>query len=176
MKHDVISVPETAASIVSLPGIIPPAPAVMAILDRFSREQLGHTIEVLISLLDIWDGDPDREANGDELDGTGGEDDFCEHSASWPGGPGCPVSDPDCAVDDIACDEPDQDREPEEGLHCDYGENQSKGPLPQQLGNDRAILRPHIERVRREVCRRIEGPDLMGRTHALTEFAKRPLN
>ncbi len=40
------------------------------------------------------DGDPDLEPNGDELDGTSGEDDFIDHNASWQGHPGCPVSDP----------------------------------------------------------------------------------
>lgn len=49
---------------VTLPGTIPPAPAVMRILDQFSREELGHTIEVLVALLDIWDA-PD---NPDEPD------------------------------------------------------------------------------------------------------------
>lgn len=47
---------------------MPPAPAVMAILDRFNRDEIGHTIEVLVALLDVWDGDPDAEPNGDERD------------------------------------------------------------------------------------------------------------
>ena len=55
------------------------------------------------------DGDPDVELNGDELDGTRGEDDFCDHNANWLGQPGCPVSDPDCAVDDMACDAFEED-------------------------------------------------------------------
>lgn len=49
----------------TLPSTIPPAPAVMAILSRFNRDDLGAAIEVLVSLLDIWDGEPDREDNGD---------------------------------------------------------------------------------------------------------------
>lgn len=52
------------------PATIPLAPAVMAILDRLNRDELGHTIEVLIALLDIWDGDPDAETGNDV------EDDF----------------------------------------------------------------------------------------------------
>jgi hypothetical protein len=52
------------------PSALPPAPAVMAILDRFNREEIGHTIEVLVALLDIWDGDPDAETGNDV------EDDF----------------------------------------------------------------------------------------------------
>lgn len=46
----------------------------MRILDRFNRDELGNAIEVLVALLDIWDGDPDAEdddpaeAAGDEKD------------------------------------------------------------------------------------------------------------
>lgn len=50
---------------VTLPGTVPPAPAVIAILDRFNRDELGNTIEVLVALLDVWDGDPDEEDGGD---------------------------------------------------------------------------------------------------------------
>lgn len=47
-----------------------------------------------IDRLDELDGDVDVEANGDELDGSLGEDDF--HAQPWTvwTGPGCPVSDP----------------------------------------------------------------------------------
>jgi hypothetical protein len=76
---------------VTLPGAIPPAPAVMAILDRFNREELGNTIEVLVALLDIWDGDPDA------LDTNDAEDDFARTGLSNAyasnSGPGCYVSD-----------------------------------------------------------------------------------
>jgi hypothetical protein len=48
----------------------------------------------MIDHLDEMDGDPDLEANGDELDGSLGEDDFCDHNADWLGHPGCPLSDP----------------------------------------------------------------------------------
>jgi hypothetical protein len=57
---------EGGSAPVTLPRTIPPAPAVMRILDRFNREELGNTIEVLVALLDIWDGDPDDEPNGDD--------------------------------------------------------------------------------------------------------------
>ena len=42
----------------------------MAILSRFNRDDLGAAIEVMVSLLDIWDGQPDDEEGGDlELTG-----------------------------------------------------------------------------------------------------------
>lgn len=59
---------------VTLHGAVPPVPAVLAILNRFNRDELGNTIEVLVALLDIWDGEPDledddpAEAAGDEQD------------------------------------------------------------------------------------------------------------
>ena len=50
------------------------------------------------------DPDPDLEPNGDELDGTGAEDDYqTGHEIAGPF-PGCPVADPDVAIDDFACD------------------------------------------------------------------------
>ena len=70
---------------------LPPAPAVMAILNRFNRDELGNTIEVLVSLLDIWDGDPDAESGNDA------EDDFTlspNAIAFAEETPGCPVADP----------------------------------------------------------------------------------
>lgn len=78
------------------PNRFPPAAAARVagrMLDRFNRDELGNAIEVLVELLDIWDGDPDVEANGDELDGSGGEDDFVDHGR-WQGAAGCPISDP----------------------------------------------------------------------------------
>jgi hypothetical protein len=156
------------------PATIPPAPAVMAILDRFNRDELGHTIEVLIALLDIWDGDPDAETGNDVEDDfmltanaveratsdpsvdcvdqdagayvewhtmrgsqkggpntlAGHEDDEeddpagqCDEdgintkrSAVLCSGPGCTISDPDKAVDDKRCDDPDQESEREQQL------------------------------------------------------------
>ena len=93
----------------------PPMPAVARILARFEREQLAGFIAVALDLIDTLDGDDELEANGDELDGSLGEDDFSPQNAPMHlGGPGCPVSDPDMAVDDHACDEPEQDRECEQ--------------------------------------------------------------
>lgn len=52
-----------------------PMPAVMAILDRFNREEIGNTIEVLVALLDISEPDADLELHGDEQDTDGDGDD-----------------------------------------------------------------------------------------------------
>lgn len=80
---------------------------VQRILARYSRDELSGFVEVAIALLDLAGGDSDVEANGDELDGTGGEDDFVDHSR-FRGEPGCPVSDPGCGEYD--------DLEPEDAL------------------------------------------------------------
>jgi hypothetical protein len=53
----------------------------MAILNRFNRDELGNTIEVLVALLDIWDGDPDSEPNGDD---EAREADGDTRDISWP--------------------------------------------------------------------------------------------
>ena len=47
-------------------GVAAPPPAVMAILNRFTRPEIAAAIEVMVALLDIWDGDPDNEPNGDD--------------------------------------------------------------------------------------------------------------
>jgi len=77
------------SGLVPLPGTLPPAPAVMAILNRFNRDQIGNAIEVLVALLDTCGGDPDLE------DATDAEDDFnLSPQASYARGPGCHVADP----------------------------------------------------------------------------------
>lgn len=64
-----------------------------AMLGRKSAaREIGDTIESLIAFMDDLGGDPDREANGDELDGNGSEDDFMFHGDD---GPGCPIADSD---------------------------------------------------------------------------------
>ena len=68
--------------------------------------------EQLVETLDVVAGDPDLEPNGDEQDGNRAEDDFCYHGGN---GPGCPIADPDAAVDDSYCDDVGMDLEPEEG-------------------------------------------------------------
>lgn len=74
-------------------------------IPMLTRHELAAVTERLIDYLDQQDGDSDFEPNGDELDGSLGEDDFFPHSANWLGEPGCPISDPDAAVDDTGCDE-----------------------------------------------------------------------
>ena len=96
------------------------------LLSRHSPHEIAEAIEVLVELLDLLGGDPDVEANGDELDGHGGEDDFTSHNTGPIAGPGCPCSDPDMAVDDKGCDEINQDLE-EDSIVCpEYGIDQSR--------------------------------------------------
>ena len=101
-----------AASAFAIP--VPPT-AISRVLARFDREQLAAFVSVAIDLMDLTDTDADLEANGDELDSSLGEDDFAPQGAPIHlGGPGCPLSDPDMAVDDHGCDTPEDDRECEQ--------------------------------------------------------------
>lgn len=99
-----------ATDLLHHPARPPRIPAVARILSQFDRPKLEGFITVAISLLDVMDGDADEESNGDELDGDKSEDEFMDHAAN---GPGCPIADPDSAVDDRPCDEPFQDLEPD---------------------------------------------------------------
>ena len=128
---------------------VPLLPALSRVLLRYERAQVEGFIEIAIALLDFADDDPDVELNGDELDGTGSEDDFCGHS---PSGPGCPVADPDAAADDVPCDEPHQDLEEEAHEHPDYAFDQTDGPLPSFLSDDATLRKPHRDRIRAERC------------------------
>lgn len=71
-----------------------PITEVAVLLADLDRPQLAAAIDAMIAILDTTDGDPDVEENGDELDGTLAEDDFCEHSIASASAPGCPISDP----------------------------------------------------------------------------------
>jgi hypothetical protein len=69
-------------------------------IDRFlsaipgmPRPILDRLVDQMIDRMNIIDGDPDLELNGDEHDGSMGEDDFHDQH-NWRGEPGCPVSDP----------------------------------------------------------------------------------
>ena len=84
---------EQAGKIVTLPGIIPPMPAVARVLARFDRDKIASAIEVMIALLDMYDGDTDME------DASDLEDDFALSPVALlnaANGPGCLKSDSDC--------------------------------------------------------------------------------
>ena len=72
----------------------PPMPAVARSLVRYDRPTLESLLAVAIDLLDVMDGNPDTEANGDETDCNGAEDEPCGWFALHSEGPGCPVADP----------------------------------------------------------------------------------
>jgi len=135
------------------PQPVPTLAALLTVIPSLSRPELGRLVQRMIDRMDEMDGDNDLEPNGDELDGSMGEDDFCDHSTYAPG-PGCPIADPDLAVDDGPCDDIDQDCEEESHLHPSYGADQSE-PDPTQWGDDRAVMRPHLERIRRTRCRKV---------------------
>lgn len=101
---------------------------------RASRAIIQSTVSALIDVLDLMGGDPDVEPNGDELDQSypetagprghgvtgrvnGQEDDEPDDNDSGDDeaepdfartgpnlGAGCPIADPDAAVDDQPCD------------------------------------------------------------------------
>mgnify|MGYP004500130161 CR=1 FL=1 len=66
----------------------------LAAIPSLPRPVLSRLTTRLIDHMDAIDGDADLELNGDEFDGSLGEDDFHEQSADWLGYPGCPLSDP----------------------------------------------------------------------------------
>jgi len=122
-------------------GTIHQHPSALAPVERvlaaFDRNQLAGFIEVAIGLLDLADGDPDLEPNGDELDGTGGEDDFVDYEGN---GPGCPVSDP-------GGDPLDKGEMGDGPLYATlpvYGIDQRKGPT-----NEVTAHRAHLEAILR---------------------------
>lgn len=69
---------------------VPPA-AVSRVLATFSREELAGFITIAIDLLDLVEGDPDLEPNGDELDGQPSEDEFLPEHIRRDFGPGDPA-------------------------------------------------------------------------------------
>lgn len=140
-------------------------PAVVKILARFDRPTVEAFLSVAIDLLDAMDPDPDVELNGDEFDHDNGEDEGHGGCANRPlpwGGPGCPISDPDSAIDDRECDDVDQDLEPEEVVVAAYGIDQTTGARPIDPAADLKTMRPHIERIRKTRCDRIDFPMVLG--------------
>jgi hypothetical protein len=94
------------------------------------RGQIGAMIEALVDLLDIIDGDPDLEPDGDELDGCDlAEDEFQQHLAR---GPGCPLSDPGGSGS--------FDHDARDFMTPAYGVDQSRGPV-NELAASRAFLK-----------------------------------
>ena len=113
------------------------------------RMQIEALVECLIDVLDAIDVLDGFEMDGDEFDGSLSEDDF--HVANNPsGGPGCPLADPDVAVDDEPCDDRNDDREEESFVVPEYRSDQSQ-PLPFDPYADSRIMRPHTSRIRADL-------------------------
>ncbi len=71
-----------------------PMEALLGAIPTLPRPLLSRLTACLIERLDEVDGDPDfQDTDGDELDHSGAEDDFCDQP-NWKGEPGCPISDP----------------------------------------------------------------------------------
>lgn len=90
-----------------------PLDLLLSAIPSLPRSFLERLVERAIDSMDRDDGDLDIESNGDELDGSAGEDDFCPHNTGAILYPGCPCSDPDTAADDRGCDDINDDREEE---------------------------------------------------------------
>lgn len=104
---------------VILPSDFPPAAAARmaaSLLNRHSPHEIAEAIEVLVDVLDLLGGDPDLDLNGDEQDTGNAEDELTAGAWAYSEAPGCPISDPDSAVDDRPCD-PDTDAEIETWSH-----------------------------------------------------------
>lgn len=96
------------------------------------REAIATAIETLVAVLDVMDGDADVEADGDDLDGTGAEDEPLLHGplAAKDGYPGCPISDPGgCNVEDGGELEDEDGSEPLLATPARYDIDQTKGPI-----------------------------------------------
>jgi hypothetical protein len=126
------------------------------IFQSFDRATLANAVEVLVCVLDALDGDPDVE----EDDPSGQRDEDGVNTGGTPtfgwGGPqaaGCPISDPDSAVDDEGCDDINDDREEECDLVPDYGIDQMEC-IPEKvvIASDRAAMRAQCERIRKTRC------------------------
>jgi phage terminase Nu1 subunit (DNA packaging protein) len=77
-----------------------PLDLLLSSIPSLPRRALDRLAQRAIDRLDELDGDPDVEANGDELDGSLGEDDFHSHNVTPWAGPGCPIADPGgCQID-----------------------------------------------------------------------------
>merc|ERR1739841_397843 len=67
----------------------------LAVIPSMPRPALARLVQQAIDRMDDLDGDPDLGPDGDELDGSMGEDDFHPQNANWLGYAGCPVADPE---------------------------------------------------------------------------------
>lgn len=86
-----------------------------------AAREIADQIEGLIAFLDDLGGDVDIEADGDELDGTGGEDDFVDFRRSGISEhPGCPIGDPGEPDDEDCCAARDDEPVSGPGLNAQW--------------------------------------------------------
>ncbi|MDT7536157.1 hypothetical protein OVY48_22435 [Sphingobium sp. SA2] len=67
--------------------------SMLAVIPSLPRQSLARLVQQAIDRMDDLDGDPDLGPDGDELEGSRGEDDFHRQNADWQGYAGCPVAD-----------------------------------------------------------------------------------
>lgn len=83
-----------------------PLDLLLTYLPSLPRPILSRLTARMIDRLDELDGDPDLEEDNEDRAQDESEPDF-RKVRRWrrnQSGPGCPISDPDYAVDDVACD------------------------------------------------------------------------
>lgn len=83
-----------------------PLDALLASIPSLPRPILSRLTARMIEQLDAIDGDPDLEEDNEDRALDEAEPDFRKRRR-WhrnESGPGCMISDPDYAVDDMACD------------------------------------------------------------------------
>lgn len=85
---------------------IPPLDVLLAALPSLPRPILSRLTARMIERLDELDGEADLEEDNEDCGQDEAEPDF-RRRRRWrrnESGPGCMISDPDYAVDDMACD------------------------------------------------------------------------
>lgn len=111
-----------------------PLDLLLSAIPSLPRPSLERLTARMIEVLDTMDGDPDLELNGDELDGSLGEDDFHNASTTPWTGPGCPISDPGGDTLDEHGECPSDDGTPLLQPRPIYGPDQSTGPINHEDG------------------------------------------
>lgn len=141
--------PNNRGEVLAFPGTAP-MPAVARILSRFERGQLEAFLAVAIDLLDVIDGDADKE--DEEADEAAGD----EHDAAWiewttmhgsqKRGPNRTAGDEDDEDDDndSACDDHAIDEADQGDLENDLGH---RAPKPAYAEDQRQVLHRPSGRV-----------------------------
>lgn len=128
--------PTPPAAPIALPAIL----AFITGVPMAPRHAVEQLIEQAIEALDLLDGDPDIEPNGDELDGEGAEDEphIYHISRALDRGAGCPISDPGGSAAPISVILPE------------YGDDETRGPTNYEYAERIRVAAEQAEFLRYE--------------------------